>query len=133
MDRRGIGKGAPADILDMHLPAERHAKVAHLPRPCQAAEPVRLHLHALTGAHPPRIKMILQRVHAFIKHDGLGHTGRDGSALVESVQRGLKSRCYRPGPLVMDLACGVNSEHSIAVLQSWTRDTTDRMVTTAAG
>ena len=27
--------------------------------------------------------MILQRVHAFIKHDGLRHTGRDGGALVE--------------------------------------------------
>ncbi len=53
--------------------------------------------------------------------------------LVESVQRGLKSRGYRPGPLVMDPACGVNSEHSIAVLQSWMRDAADRMETTAAG
>ena len=53
--------------------------------------------------------------------------------LVESVQRGLKSRGYRPGPLVMDPACGVNSEHSIAMLQSWMRDATDRMETTAAG
>ena len=53
--------------------------------------------------------------------------------LVESVQRGLKSRGYRPGPLVMDPACGVNSEHSIAVLQSWMRDAADRMGTTAAG
>ena len=38
--------------------------------------------------------------------------------LVESVQRGLKSRGYRPGPLVVDPACGVKSEHLIAVLQS---------------
>ena len=53
--------------------------------------------------------------------------------LVESVQRGLKSRGYRPGPLVMDPACGVNSEHSIAVLQSWMRDAADRMETTVAG
>ena len=53
--------------------------------------------------------------------------------LVESVQRGLKSRGYRPGPLVMDPGCGVNSEHSIAVLQSWMRDAADRMGATAAG
>jgi len=53
--------------------------------------------------------------------------------LVESVQRGLKSRGYRPGPLVMDPACGVNAEDSIAVLQAWMRDAADRMGTTAAG
>jgi phenylpropionate dioxygenase-like ring-hydroxylating dioxygenase large terminal subunit len=41
--------------------------------------------------------------------------------LVESVQRGLKSRGYRPGPLVLDPACGVSSEHSIAALQGWMR------------
>ena len=41
--------------------------------------------------------------------------------LVESVQRGLNSRGYRPGPLVIDRDYGVNSEHSIAVLQSWMR------------
>lgn len=42
--------------------------------------------------------------------------------LVESVHRGLKSRGYRPGPLVVDPASGVNSEHSIAVLQQWMRE-----------
>ena len=42
--------------------------------------------------------------------------------LVESVQRGLKSRGYRPGPLVLDPACGVNSEHSVRVLQNWMRE-----------
>jgi phenylpropionate dioxygenase-like ring-hydroxylating dioxygenase large terminal subunit len=42
--------------------------------------------------------------------------------LVESVQRGLKSRGYKPGPLVVDPACGVNSEHSILALQSWMRE-----------
>ena len=41
--------------------------------------------------------------------------------LVESVQRGLKSRGYRPGPLVLDPKCGVNSEHSIRALQQWMR------------
>ena len=42
--------------------------------------------------------------------------------LVESVQRGLNSRGYRPGPLVLDPDCGVNSEHSIERLQQWMRD-----------
>ena len=42
--------------------------------------------------------------------------------LVESVQRGLKSRGYRPGPLVLDPACGVNSEHSVRTLQNWMRE-----------
>jgi phenylpropionate dioxygenase-like ring-hydroxylating dioxygenase large terminal subunit len=45
--------------------------------------------------------------------------------LVESVQRGLGSRGYRPGPLVIDPRCGVNSEHSIAVLQGWMRQSVD--------
>lgn len=42
--------------------------------------------------------------------------------LVESVHRGLKSRGYRPGPLVLDPACGLNSEHSIQKLQQWMRE-----------
>ncbi|MGI9385926.1 MAG: aromatic ring-hydroxylating oxygenase subunit alpha [Methyloligellaceae bacterium] len=42
--------------------------------------------------------------------------------LVESVQRGLKSRGYRPGPLVVDPKCGVNSEHSILALQRWMKE-----------
>ncbi len=41
--------------------------------------------------------------------------------LVESVQRGLGSRGYSPGPLVIDPRFGVDSEHSIEVLQSWMR------------
>ncbi len=45
--------------------------------------------------------------------------------LVESVQRGLKSRGYVPGPLVVDPSCGVNSEHAIRVLQSWMREAVD--------
>ena len=39
--------------------------------------------------------------------------------LVESVQRGLESGGYRPAPLVIDPAGGVNSEHSIRVLYEW--------------
>ena len=42
--------------------------------------------------------------------------------LVENVQRGLKSRGYVPGPLVIDPNCGVMSEHSIAALHSWMRE-----------
>jgi len=42
--------------------------------------------------------------------------------LVESVQRGLKSRGYVPGPLVVDPKCGVNSEHSILTLQRWMKE-----------
>ncbi|MEO1780286.1 MAG: SRPBCC family protein, partial [Pseudomonadota bacterium] len=45
--------------------------------------------------------------------------------LVESVQRGLGSRGYVPGPLVVDPACGVNSEHSIRHLQRWMREAVD--------
>ena len=39
--------------------------------------------------------------------------------LVNSVQRGLKSKGYAPGPLVLDPDCGVNSEHSIQALNEW--------------
>ncbi len=45
--------------------------------------------------------------------------------LVESVQRGLKSRGYVPGPLVVDPGCGVMSEHSIMHLQRWMREAVD--------
>jgi len=43
-------------------------------------------------------------------------------SLVESVQRGLGSRGYTPGPLVIDPQGGVNSEHSIILLQQWMRE-----------
>ena len=45
--------------------------------------------------------------------------------LVESVQRGLNSRGYRPGPLVLDPNFGVLSEHSVAALQQWMREAVD--------
>ncbi len=45
--------------------------------------------------------------------------------LVESVQKGLMSRGYVPGPLVVDPKCGVNSEHSILHLQNWMRKAVD--------
>ena len=46
-------------------------------------------------------------------------TVEEDIGLVESVQRGMRNRGYRPGPLVIDPAGGVNSEHSIKVLQEW--------------
>lgn len=45
--------------------------------------------------------------------------------LIESVQRGLNSRGYKPGPLVLDPNGGVNSEHSLKHLQSWMREAVD--------
>ncbi len=54
-----------------------------------------------------------------------GTTVEEDIHLVESVQRGLNSRGYRPGPLVIDPACGVNSEHSIRALQQWMREAVD--------
>jgi len=45
--------------------------------------------------------------------------------LVQSVQRGLRSRGYRPGPLVVDPKSGVSSEHSIKTLQHWMRTSLD--------
>ena len=39
--------------------------------------------------------------------------------LVESVQRGLRSRGYVPGPLVIDPKGGVSSEHPVMHLQRW--------------
>ncbi|MEM6693307.1 MAG: aromatic ring-hydroxylating dioxygenase subunit alpha [Pseudomonadota bacterium] len=45
--------------------------------------------------------------------------------LVESVQRGLGSRGYKPGPLVVDPKGGVNSEHPVMHLQSWMREAID--------
>ncbi|MGR3484759.1 MAG: aromatic ring-hydroxylating oxygenase subunit alpha [Paracoccaceae bacterium] len=45
--------------------------------------------------------------------------------LVESVMKGLRSRGYRPGPLVVDPRGGVMSEHSIARLHDWMREAVD--------
>ena len=45
--------------------------------------------------------------------------------LVESVQRGMRSRGYVPGPLVLDPRGGVNSEHSVRALQSWMKEAID--------
>lgn len=51
-----------------------------------------------------------------------GTTVEEDVLLVESVQQGLSSRGYRPGPLVVDPAGGVNSEHSLVTLHQWMRE-----------
>lgn len=43
-------------------------------------------------------------------------------SLVKQVQRGLSSRGYRPGPLIVSPTFGINSEHSIAALHAWVRE-----------
>ena len=52
-------------------------------------------------------------------------TVEEDIGLVESVQRGLNSRGYRGGPLVIDPNCGVHSEHSVQKLQQWMREGID--------
>ena len=49
----------------------------------------------------------------------LNTTVAEDVRLVESVQRGLESGGYRPGPLIVNPAGGVNSEHSIQSLNEW--------------
>ena len=49
-------------------------------------------------------------------------TVAEDTRLTESVAKGLKSRGYRPGPLVIDPRGGLNSEHSIRTLQRWMRE-----------
>ena len=57
-------------------------------------------------------------IHQLAEQD-LQTTVAEDIKLVESVQRGMGSRGYQPGPLVIDPRGGVNSEHSIKVLQEW--------------
>ena len=57
-------------------------------------------------------------LHRLAEQD-LDTTVAEDIRLVESVQRGLESGGYRPGPLVINPAGGVNSEHSIRSLNTW--------------
>ena len=45
--------------------------------------------------------------------------------LVNSVQRGLKSKGYQPGPLVLNPEFGVNSEHTIHSIKQWVLEALD--------
>jgi len=51
-------------------------------------------------------------------------TMQEDISLVESVQRGLQSRGYSGGPLVIDPRGGLQSEHSIRALHGWMREAT---------
>lgn len=42
--------------------------------------------------------------------------------LVRSVQKGLASRGYQPGPLILDPDMGINSEHTVAAIATWYRE-----------
>ena len=46
-------------------------------------------------------------------------------ALMRSVQGGLSSRGYRPGPLIIDPEMGLNSEHTVAAVKAWYQDAMD--------
>jgi phenylpropionate dioxygenase-like ring-hydroxylating dioxygenase large terminal subunit len=70
--------------------------------------------YTIDGAEDPAIRALARQDRAT--------TVEEDIHLVESVQRGLKSRGYRPGPLVLDPHCGLNSEHSIQKLQQWMRE-----------
>ena len=60
-------------------------------------------------------------VEALAEQD-LETTVAEDVALVSAVQRGLASRGYTAGPLVIDPAGGVNSEHSIDAIAGWVRE-----------
>lgn len=64
---------------------------------------------------------VSETIRLLAKQD-LETTVAEDIGLVESVQKGLKSRGYVPGPLVVDPGCGVESEHSILALQQWMRE-----------
>lgn len=49
-------------------------------------------------------------------------TFKEDLMLVANVQRGLKSRGYRPGPLVVDAQGGIDNEASIQALHHWLRE-----------
>ena len=70
-------------------------------------------VHPLDGA-PSAV------VEALARQD-LATTVAEDVALVSSVQRGLASRGYTAGPLVIDPAGGIDSEHAIAAIAGWVR------------
>ncbi|MEL6521781.1 MAG: aromatic ring-hydroxylating dioxygenase subunit alpha [Pseudomonadota bacterium] len=73
--------------------------------------------YAPCGAENPKIRTLARQDRET--------TVEEDIRLVESVQRGLRSRGYRPGPLVVDPKGGVNSEHPVMHLQRWMREAID--------
>jgi carnitine monooxygenase subunit len=49
-------------------------------------------------------------------------TFREDQEIIASAQRGLNSRGYRPGPLMIDAAHSQYSEHGVAAVQQWWRE-----------
>ncbi len=54
-----------------------------------------------------------------VAHEDAVTTVAEDLDLVRSVQRGLGSRGYRPGPLILDPDMGINSEHTVAAIKAW--------------
>ncbi|KIC41882.1 (2Fe-2S)-binding protein [Ruegeria sp. ANG-R] len=73
--------------------------------------------YSLGGVDDPKVRQLAMQDRAT--------TVEEDIRLVESVQRGLHSRGYKPGPLVIDPKGGVNSEHPVMHLQQWMRDAVD--------
>lgn len=61
------------------------------------------------------------RLQAVIERDR-ETTFAEDLALVQAVQRGMGSRGYRPGPLVISPSHGIESEHALAALHGWVRE-----------
>ncbi len=62
-----------------------------------------------------------ETVRAVAEEDAMTTVAEDLD-LVRSVQRGLASRGYRPGPLILDEEMGLNSEHTVAAIKAWYRE-----------
>ncbi|MDA5557676.1 aromatic ring-hydroxylating oxygenase subunit alpha [Shimia sp. MMG029] len=73
--------------------------------------------YTLNGEEDQKIRQLAQQDRAT--------TVEEDIHLVESVQRGLHSRGYVPGPLVVDPNGGVNSEHPVMHLQNWMKNAID--------
>ncbi|NND02157.1 MAG: aromatic ring-hydroxylating dioxygenase subunit alpha [Acidimicrobiia bacterium] len=65
-----------------------------------------------------------QVVHDVAEEDA-NTTVAEDLKLVRSVQRGMGSRGYRPGPLILDEHMGVNSEHTVAAIKAWYEEAMD--------
>ncbi|MBO9401486.1 aromatic ring-hydroxylating dioxygenase subunit alpha [Shimia sp. R9_3] len=74
--------------------------------------------YSVGGAEDPKLRQLAQQ--------DRDTTVAEDITLVESVQRGLQSRGYKPGPLVVDPKGGVNSEHPVMHLQRWMRTAIDK-------
>ena len=91
----------PGNVLNTYLWHAVDHRTTHVIRQWFAAD----------GVEPELIESLAEQ--------DLRTTVAEDVRLVESVQRGLESGGYRPAPLIVDPAGGVNSEHSIRTLYEW--------------